>query len=388
MITEHEGTYWKEFFRFLKLNQRFFVFLGILLVGELILTLILPSLFPETWYLRSYLPWISIKKTQEFLKGDLNIELDEKLGWRNKPNTVLGEIKYDQFGSRSAKGISLNDRSKCLVSFMGDSRIGGYRNIPNEQTSNAYLENEKIETLNLATNLYGLDQVFIAMKDVIKQFEPDYIVIGVGSDVGEPLNSHYLPFLHSEVGEPLLKPRFVLENDQLILKTPNFKKFLDRIPDSIELLAYLKLNDAHYSRFNQFKANEFTPILGLLSIIQTRIGWYLNNLRHILGIKEKREVKNIELVKKLLQEIHNYSKEWGVTIIFLLMPKREEFLGNVELKAYQQIANLLKSKGFAYVDVLTLFKTKNVQTELFFDRVHNTGFANKIIAQELLKFIQ
>jgi len=388
MITEHEGTYWKDFFRFLKLNRRFFVFLGILLVGELILTLILPSLFPETWYLRSYLPWISVKKTQEFLKGDLNIELDEKLGWRNKPNTVLGEIKYDQFGSRSAKGISLNDRSKCLVIFMGDSRIGGYRNISNEQTINAYLENEKIETLNLATNLYGLDQVFIAMKDVIKQFEPDYIVIGVGSDVGEPLNSHYLPFLHSEVGEPLLKPRFVLENDQLILKTPNFKKFLDRIPDSIELLAYLKLNDAHYSRFNQFKANEFTPILGLLSIIQTRIGWYLNNLRHILGIKEKREVKNIELVKKLLQEIHNYSKEWGVTIIFLLMPKREEFLGNVELKAYQQIANLLRSKGFAYVDVLTLFKTKNVQTELFFDRVHNTGFANKIIAQELLKFIQ
>ena len=388
MITEHEGTYWKDFFRFLKLNRRFFVFLGILLVGELILTLILPSIFPETWYLRSYLPWISVKKTQEFLKGDLNIELDEKLGWRNKPNTVLGEIKYDQFGSRSAKGISLNDRSKCLVIFMGDSRIGGYRNISNEQTINAYLENEKIETLNLATNLYGLDQVFIAMKDVIKQFEPDYIVIGVGSDVGEPLNSHYLPFLHSEVGEPLLKPRFVLENDQLILKTPNFKKFLDRIPDSIELLAYLKLNDAHYSRFNQFKANEFTPILGLLSIIQTRIGWYLNNLRHILGIKEKREVKNIELVKKLLQEIHNYSKEWGVTIIFLLMPKREEFLGNVELKAYQQIANLLRSKGFAYVDVLTLFKTRNFQTKLFYDRVHNTAFANKIIAHELLKFIQ
>jgi len=388
MITEHEGTYWKDFFRFLKLNRRFFVFLGILLVGELILTLILPSIFPETWYLRSYLPWISVKKTQEFLKGDLNIELDEKLGWRNKPNTVLGEIKYDQFGSRSAKGISLNDRSKCLVIFMGDSRIGGYRNISNEQTINAYLENEKIETLNLATNLYGLDQVFIAMKDVIKQFEPDYIVIGVGSDVGEPLNSHYLPFLHSEVGEPLLKPRFVLENDQLILKTPNFKKFLDRIPDSIELLAYLKLNDAHYSRFNQFKANEFTPILGLLSIIQTRIGWYLNNLRHILGIKEKREVKNIELVKKLLQETHDYSKEWGVTIIFLLMPKREEFLGKVELKAYQQIANLLKSSGFAYVDVLTLFKTRNFQTKLFYDRVHNTAFANKIIAHELLKFIQ
>ena len=383
---EQSEISWKNFLNKMNFNKRFFACWGLFLIVELFMINIIPSVFPETWYLSSYLPWESVKKTEEFLKGGFDLELDKKLGWRNKSNAIVGNIKYDQYGSISNNGISAEQRKNYRVIFVGDSRIGGNKYINNGQTINAFLENNQIETLNFASSLYSLDQMYLIMKETVPIYQPEYIVFGIGRDVGEALDCHYLPFLNAEVEEPLLKPRFILENDILKLRVPHYKKLLSRLPDSIDLLAYLKHNDAHYNRFRAFQIHEFTPILGFFSILKKKFDCCFCSLGGGLGWKKSVEMKNVQLVKALFTSINDYAKVWNVKVIFLLFPTSDEFEERVNLNSYLFLADLIESNSFNYLNVLDVLKD-NSKEDVYFDQKHVTDRANEKIAGKLKEII-
>ena len=171
---------------------------------------------PDTLYLQSYLHRRVISHTQQILNDESYIELDSLRGWRNKPDVRHNNVINDHYGSRSFKGIREGERKKWRVILLGDSKINGFRELKNDQTINAFLDCDSIETLNFGTVLYCLDQSFLTMGVTIDEFEPDVVVIGLGSGEGVLLDVHYIPLIwREELVVPLIKPRFVLEGGEI-----------------------------------------------------------------------------------------------------------------------------------------------------------------------------
>ncbi|MBN1350784.1 hypothetical protein JXJ21_15305 [candidate division KSB1 bacterium] len=257
---------WKPFLYYLKKRWKFFGVCLLLALTEQIVAPMLPEIIPQTWYLRAYLPWNSIKRTGRFIDDKLHIEPDDVRGWRNRAKAHFKTVNYDRFGSRSNVGLAPGASKKLRVIFLGDSRIASYVNVTNDEIVNAYLENESIETLNFSSELYGLDQIYLTLQDVVERFHPQVVVIGIGSDVGELLDCHYLPFMYPTIGLPLLKPRLTLRDSVLEPHIPPIRKYLQQLPANPDLLDYIRQHDPHYARFEWFQRRRATPFLCALSV--------------------------------------------------------------------------------------------------------------------------
>jgi len=368
-------------------KKRWFPATCLLLLGlEVLIGPVLPTLVPETWFLRLYLPWAAIKKTEDFLAGKEHVVLDDQLGWRNNPHASFRSIRYDRLGSRSGAGITPGIRKNIRAVFLGDSRIGGYINIENCQTINACLEDDEIETLNLATDQYGLDQIYLSMQESIGEYHPDVVVIGVSPEVGEYLDSHYLPLVYPKAGLPLMKPRFILENGRLRLRTPPFEAFLRDLPGSPEMLEYLAENDPYYINFQRFRTRKVTPMLVLLSEVKATVNRWMLEAGKSMGNGPARHATNMPLVEALLEASGTLAEEHGIDLICILLPVKDQLRG-IEVPAYNEVAAALEKHSLAYVDVLSLLRDFEDPDSLMCDPVHMTYLSNRVIAERLRRMI-
>ena len=378
---------WKQWYTYIKNNKRFVLIGILLLIMEYMLAPVLSNIIPDTWYFKNYLPLQSLWKTQQFLNSQYYVELDAQRGWHNRANSSYSKIRYDCFGSRSNRGINKDRQKKLRVVFLGDSRIGGYINVGNNQTINAFLENDEIETLNLATDLYGLDQTYLAMQDAIHRFQPDIIVIGISTDVGNLLDCHYLPFMYPEIGLPLLKPRYILRDNGLVLQTPPYREFLQNLPHNPTFLNYLKHNEAHYARFMRFQLRESTPFLGFLSLCERKYDLLITNIGKMLGHYKSSPVKNRALVSALIKQTKILAEKNNIEMIYLLLPTRAHVKGYRQ-RSYNDLATILRANSVHFVDVLSLFRQYSNAKDLLYDDVHNTKSANQIVAKALKRVIK
>jgi lysophospholipase L1-like esterase len=373
---------------YIRRNIRFVGICALLLALELICAPLLPSIIPETWYFRHYLSLREIKQTQQFLNREFDIEPDPKRGWRNRPNAVYLTIRHDRFGSRFYNGIIPEQRKKWRIVFLGDSRIHGSADVTNAETISAYLENEAIETLNLGVSGYSLDQIYLSMAEAAEQFRPDMFVIGIGTDMSDFLDCHYLPLVsRHELTLPLLKPRFILQNGQLELQTPAVEALLRDIPDSPSLLEYLRHHDPRYEKFKQFQRWQSTPFLSFFSRLKAKSVQKGNEIFSRLGRIPQQDLKNLNVAKALIEKIGQVAAEQNIELICPLIPSKAETSGN-QYKAYDTLASLLKKAGIRIIDVRRLFQQQTNREELFLDSYHGTPASHRLIAEELSKAIE
>lgn len=360
------------------------------LIIEIIAAPLLPRLLPESAYLRVYLPWESLHQTERFLAGENSIELDPRLGWRNRPESSYQNIHYDAHGSRSHQGITAGQRKPERVIFLGDSRVYGHTYVEDAETINAWLDSDTVETLNFAAPRHNLDQSYLAMQSFLDEFQPTSVVIGLGTDVGEELACLYMPFFSvEEVSMPLLKPRFMLQDGDLEAKTPPYQDFLsgvaERKPDA--MLAYLRDNDACYAHFEFYQRWAATPFLSILQSSWQRLDRFTYNKAEKLGFKRPRPLPNKDLVRALLQASRDLAAQRGVKLAFILFPTEFQFQG-YQQDAYAEVADLLKETGVKFVDGLSLLQRHADEFPVFLDEVHFSPQAGRVIAAELQSLLR
>ncbi|MFP4586000.1 MAG: hypothetical protein ACLFN9_21715, partial [Desulfococcaceae bacterium] len=343
---------------------------------------VLPRLVPDTVYLRAFLPWQAVVQTRRFLRGELDVIPDPKLGWRNRPRHVYQNIRYDEHGSRSAQGISPDARKPVRVVFIGDSRTNGYTFVSNAETISAGMENGRVETLNLATAFYGLDQMVLALESAVSKFEPDVAVIGIGSDDHLLLDSHYIPLLNpNEYGMPFLKPRFQpSENGDVEPVTPNPRSMLTGLPVNPDLLPFLAENDPHFQRFREFQRWQTTPLIGLLTHSGSKMaeifGW--RNLGSN-GKNSEAMVAQEKMYRELIRRVRAIGAENGTAVGFVLFPSLDEFLEK-KTEDFDRVAGILRSERLPFVDARSLLKRYRGNENLFGDDLHFTAAANRVMA--------
>ncbi|NOZ60571.1 MAG: hypothetical protein GXO74_02710 [Calditrichaeota bacterium] len=376
---------WQTILQFLKQNRKFFLAMFFIAVAEIALSGFIESIFPETWYLRSYLSWKLMQRTRDFQDGRFQIIPDEKLGWKNQPNYTGENIHFDTFGSRSVESIAEKKRKKTRVIFLGDSRLSGGGKISNNETVSSFVEDSNLETLNFGTEYFSLDQIYLLLMDAAKQFSPDVVIVGLGSRNTELLDCLYLPFCDPDVEFALVKPRFNLEKNHLILIQPNVLEFLEDIPGSIEPLAFFHRYDMHYQKFEQFKRQEFTPFLGLFNLMKKKVGKWGDSANKMNSAHKEIRLRNGTLTNALLKAMQIYAHEWNFRLVLLLLPEKWEFENSSAKTPYDELKRLAQLNQFDFIDGRKILGAE-AGTQIFSGDIHFTPEANQIIAAKLKEF--
>lgn len=358
------------FLKYLWQQKFFFLVVAACFMSEWLLIPVFQKMIPDSWYLRAYLPWTAVLKTKRFLEGEMSIQMDPERGWRNG-NQAFCESP-----------VSDADKNRRLL-ILGDSRMN-YSNVTIQETITSYLKDAQIHVVNLATEMYGLDQSILALKQGLERYQPDFVVVALGTDTGGHLDCHYLPFLYPTIGLPLLKPKFILKGDSL--KLVPIDSFIEQrnLLFNSELMRFLKTDDPHYQRFDWFKRRRTTPFLGLISLARE---WATKQGTEFSNEKSQTRISNQQLVKALVLYSKRLAAKYGVKLIYLLLPQKCDLVEYRE-GVYQQLTRFMSENTIQYVNVFELFKIHRKREKIYApDGVHFTPAANRILALKLAEVI-
>jgi len=389
---------WRFVVSFLRHKRKFlFILLGVLVAEITLGSWLLPQFLPAHWYFGLYTSAGAALKARMFAQGQFNVIPDATLGWKNKPqgghgqfDTTSTKIEFDQYGSRSYRGLQAGKRLPMRVLLFGDSRINGWTYVNNGETINGWMEREnaKVESLNLATDLYGLDQIYLTMQRALPDYQPDVVVVGLGSDEDNLLDCHCIVLKENRLEHdlPLLKPRFIRSPEgKLHLTIPPMQDLLLHLPeDAARFVTYLRQHDGCYGRFQRFQRWEFTPILASFNYLREKL-IISGGRRWDFG--QFRSLENLSITSELLKSMRELAKQQQVRLIFILLPTAYEYAGSKSF-VYGQVRKALEYQAVEFIDALTILQHATTQQAFYHDDVHLSAEANQLLARALLQRLE
>jgi hypothetical protein len=152
---------------------------------------------------------------------------DSVLGWANLPDYVSAENTV--YNSQGLLTTSLDktyasdpEPNVLRIALLGNSFTGaGEVAYPDAWSYllEAMLETElgqAVEVINFAVNASSTDQAFLRWQRDVKPFKPDVVIFGLQSN-NIFQNTNVFRYLFNRAGLPYSKPRFVLEDGELVL---------------------------------------------------------------------------------------------------------------------------------------------------------------------------
>ncbi|WP_204104584.1 MULTISPECIES: SGNH/GDSL hydrolase family protein [Spirulina sp. CCY15215] len=168
-------------------------------------------------------------------------------GWTPKPNlsVTIDNIKYttNQQGHRALKDYKPNPEQYTVL-VVGDSYTFGI------DTDDSFLwtnllqaKDRRLNIINLGVGGYGLDQIYITLKESIKTYQPDLVIAAFISD-----DIFRMRFDFRDYKKPILK----IKGDKLIVKnTPigSLEETYQEVKQELKwtTIPFLKLDDVVYN---------------------------------------------------------------------------------------------------------------------------------------------
>ncbi len=309
---------------------------------------IAPLIVPDHFYLRAYLTDKAEEKIASFTRGDDRfLVFDQVVGWRNRPNTKLGNWAVDRYGSRSTHEFGHEKIRPTRVLFLGNSLMNGGAHLRIDETISAMIEDSLTEAINFGTMLYSVDQMYLDYVERLHRFNPDIVVVGLQSDPGDGLVNQFIPFWkRSETNMPFLKPRFVLEHDQLkLVEVPELEVYSNCLTQG-SLFDHLETADSYYEDFDSYKRFGILPISSALWSLSERA----ENLSELLD----EEPVYKDMVLAILNELRYETEKHGARLIVLTFADQQKAYPD-RIRAmlpdqYGDLVAALRASGFEVVD--------------------------------------
>ena len=344
---------------------------------------------------------------------------DSELGWVRKPLTSNQESgKYSKTEWNINKnGVRTNpsfDNLNSLISCYGDSFTFS-RQVNDDETWSHYLsKSTNSNVLNFGVGNYGIDQSLLRLKREFPKNKTDIVILAVVPETICRILSVWKHYY--EYGNTFgFKPRFIIKGNKLVqLKNPidNTSKF-EHYEDYLE---YVKANDFFYKNkflkekisfpysitiLKNFRRN-FEIISWVRKIEQlkkqkkdfSKIEW--NPMKIIMQINLNWRVNlfqdpySCKLLKMIIQEYVNYSKEMNFKPIFIFLPQKDDlmFIKN-NFHFFKEFQNELKSiEDLTLLDVTdNLLHEKNLDDFYSDDNDyggHFTKYGNKTISELII----
>lgn len=341
---------------------------------------------------------LSQKKTlQRFLAGSPGyIEYDSILGWTIRPNSESGNhlSRSNSEGLRADRSYPAHPPPGCLrIAAFGDSFTHS-TDIANTETWESRLElmDRRLEVLNFGVGGYGLDQAFLRYKKKGIDFHPHIVFIGFVSDDINRTVSVFRPFYDKNTGLPLTKPRFVLQNDRLILlKNPiSTRQDLDRLlQDDLNMFNKLKAHDYYATSGYPKMPGDFLASVRMITLFANRV-WG----------KAEREKENIfhasseayRITTKLIEVFYEQVEANDSLPVIILFPQREDLKLYIKegRTSYTPLVEDLKNKGYNFIDLSVPLKAAVGTGEEAGKLIpsHYSAEANKLIASYIYAYLQ
>lgn len=165
---------------------------------------------------------------------------DAELGWSLVPGAASADGLY-HVNSRGWRGIEPRPRVGGVrrVAAFGDS-FTFCQEVPDDATWEARLDElrDDLEVLNLGVPGYGTDQALLRARRELPDLGADVVVVGLLlENAGRNVN-RYRPLWYPEADTAAVKPRFVLEDDELRL-VPSPYRTREALIDAVESGAVL-----------------------------------------------------------------------------------------------------------------------------------------------------
>ena len=397
------------------------IYLAIFITGFIIIELIVRNIVKS---INKDFQWLIIEKdeapklSKQGLRKFLLHGYDPELGWVRKPNT-----SHDEIGKKETTTWHIDERGSRKNPYLGskESKISCYgdsftfaRQVNDDETWEYYLsELTKTNVQNFGVGNYGLDQAVLRLKRDFPKNPTKIVIMGVVPDTISRILSMWKHYY--EYGNTFgFKPKFKINDGNLeLLKNPintekkfdEYEKFLSYIqkndffyknkfrrekisfPYSVTILRNLKrnygiINQARKSKKIKSKNQETTKIpWDLMSIImKINLDW---------RIKLFKDKNTIILIKKIIEEYVEYSKQQNFKPIFIFLPQKDDILFiKQKYHFYQEFINeLMKINGLIFIDITKkLIEGENLD-KLYSDDNWYGGHYSKEGNKNIAKFI-
>ncbi len=176
-----------------------------------------------TYVTKEVIPVVRIEMalSRPINKYQAYLEPNSLLGWRIKNSTQYGDYISNSIGIRSPKEFSLEkDEEVIRIQIFGDSFAHG-NDVPYNETMAYHFEEmmnstNDVEVMNFGVPAYGTDQAYLRWKLEGTKYNPDIVIIGIQPENCER-NMNMLSGIYFYFFPHITKPRFILENDEMIL---------------------------------------------------------------------------------------------------------------------------------------------------------------------------
>lgn len=377
---------YRRLLRLRSLSPLVFYTVVFLLLGHLAVATVMPLFVPEELYLYLYLGKDARESTKNFLAGNHPFLIyDNTLGWRNRPNVRQDKWMTDEYGARTTHRASNDSSRKKIVMFLGNSLINGGTNVSNDETISAFIEDASTESINLATMLYALDQIYLNYKE--REYKADVVVVGLPSEPAAGLLNQYVPFrVKFENKMPFFKPRFEIRSGELsILSVPPLKTY-EKLLDNSDILKTLMKTDAYYNEFSRYKRFGLMPVSSAIYSLYERIRHYA---QLIWGNAE-----GMSLLKTLIKQMVFEARARNASIVFMALPNLKTVAPGIFHRylpdLYGKMVNELKEEGYPILDVRPALRQSGIPPQELFDAdgVHFSSAGNRVIAAALKNAIE
>lgn len=365
-----------------------FYTIAIIIIIEILAVFVAPVFIPDNTYIRVYLNDNAELNTRRFLEetDSYNVR-DSLIGWRNRPMCVYGKWEVDEHGSRATHEFTTEPQKPLRVMFLGSSLINGGPFVTTDESISALIEDSVIECINFGTMRYSLDQSYLIYKERLYKYNPDILVVELGSWPGDGLKNQYIPFRERyAVDMPYLKPRYEMVDGELKLIPLPPKWMHDSIFTDPGLFKYLRGTDHYHYEFEIYKRLGITPF--------AHVVWFVYDKGRNLYRLIKGDQGGYPLLEKLMQELIKEAESNGASVIFLSLANRvitdpgswRKFLPD----HYQKRNDFLRSRGYQILDVRKIFRDSGIPAWALFvyDERHFTPKGNQLVAEKLAEIIK
>ena len=384
----------------------FFIILCYLVVELIIRSLVLST--------RKEFQWLITKNDEfpEFSKDGLEKFFihgyDPELGWVRKPNTQHDEKSKDEITQRTVneKGARTNpnfEDKRSNISCYGDSFTFSRQVNDNETWEQQFSKKIKSNVQNFGVGNYGIDQALLRLKREFIKNKTDIVIMGVVPDTITRILSVWKHY--SEYGNTFgFKPRFIIKNNSLVLiKNPidnqekflNYDKYLDKIrkydyfyekkfkkeiikiPYAISIFKNLRRNIGiiyWIKKIQRLKNNDNLDDIkweAMKYVMKQNLEW---------RIKLFQDNYSQKLLKMIIEEYVNFSREQNFKPIFIFLPQNDDliFIKN-NFHFYKKFSKELELiKGLTVIDITKeLLKESNLENFYSDDNSYGGHYSKK-----------
>ncbi len=305
------------------------------------------------------------------------------LGWTIRPGASADRYRSNSQGLRAERDYAARPEGKIRLASFGDSFTHG-DSVSGRETWQFALEDalDSVEVLNFGVPGYGLDQALLRYRTRWHEFYPQIVLIGyMTDDIFRHVNV-YRPFYLPPTELPLTKPRFVSEDDGLLLlpnPLPDLSDYDRLLKNPASTLSVIGQNDYFFGHRAKASQLDFFATLRALKVVYYRLTESSPVLLRDGSYNPESEA--FLLTTHLLNEFVKVVREQPAEPIILIFPQADDLRRSRrgESRRYERLVSFLRERNLPYIDLLDAFPT-DVEVQQIV-RAHYSPRGNQMVGK-------